>query len=56
MVVLICDVIVIYLGYGFLVENVRFVEICVDYDIIFIGLFLVGIRVMGDKFIVKEIM
>lgn len=31
-----CDV--IYLGYGFLVENVDFVELCEDCNIIFIGL------------------
>lgn len=40
-VVEIINVDVVYLGYGFLVENVDFVEVCVEYGIKFIGLIFV---------------
>lgn len=43
----------IYLGYGFLLENVCFVEIVGAYGFIFIGSKFEHIRMMGDKIIVK---
>lgn len=49
-----CDV--IYLGYGFLVENVDFVELCCECNLIFIGLSLEVILKMGIKDVVCDIM
>lgn len=47
---------VIYFGYGFLFENVDFVQVCVEVGIVFIGFFVVVICVMGDKSVVKVLM
>jgi len=47
---------VIYFGYGFFVENVVFVCVCEKVGIVFIGLFVSVIDVMGLKIKVREIM
>lgn len=47
---------VIYLGYGFFLENVEFVNFCVKNNIIFVGFLVFVIEVMGFKFVVKYIM
>jgi acetyl-CoA carboxylase biotin carboxylase subunit len=46
----------IHPGYGFLAENARFVEICNDHKIAFIGPTPQAIRAMGDKSTAKETM
>jgi len=46
----------IHPGYGFLSENARFVEICADHQIDFIGPSAYAIRAMGDKSTAKETM
>jgi len=46
----------IHPGYGFLAENDRFVDICNDHGIIFIGPSAEAIRKMGNKSIAKETM
>lgn len=46
---------VIYLGYGFLVENVEFVCKCEENGIIFIGLLFKVMNMMGDKINFKKI-
>lgn len=51
-VVKLCYVDVIYLGYGFLLENVIFVCCCWEEGIIFIGFDLEIMEVMGDKILV----
>lgn len=45
----------IYLGYGFLSENVGFVKVVMEVGIIFIGLGFLVIEVMGSKLVVKEV-
>lgn len=45
----------IYFGYGFLSENVEFVEEVENNNIIFIGLGFKVIRIMGFKLVVKEV-
>lgn len=47
---------VIYLGYGFLVENVDFVELCEEVNVIFVGLSVDVILKMGIKDVVWEMM
>lgn len=46
----------IHPGYGFLAENAKFVEICNDHQIAFIGPSPQAIRAMGDKSTAKETM
>ena len=46
----------IHPGYGFLAENAKFVEICNDHQIAFIGPSPAAIRAMGDKSTAKETM
>jgi len=46
----------IHPGYGFLAENARFAEICLEHDIKFIGPTPQMIRSMGDKITAKETM
>ena len=46
----------IHPGYGFLAENARFVEICADHQIHFIGPSAEAMRAMGDKSTAKETM
>lgn len=46
----------IHPGYGFLAENARFVEICADHQISFIGPSPEAMRAMGDKSTAKETM
>ena len=46
----------IHPGYGFLAENARFVEICKDHQIAFIGPSPEAMRAMGDKSTAKETM
>lgn len=46
---------VVYFGYGFLFENWKFVEVLECEGVVFIGLFLGVIEVMGDKIILKKI-
>jgi acetyl-CoA carboxylase, biotin carboxylase subunit len=46
----------IHPGYGFLAENARFVEICADHQISFIGPSPKAMRAMGDKSTAKETM
>ena len=46
----------IHPGYGFLAENARFVEICADHQIHFIGPSPEAMRAMGDKSTAKETM
>jgi acetyl-CoA carboxylase, biotin carboxylase subunit len=46
----------IHPGYGFLAENARFVEICADHDLEFIGPTADSIRAMGDKATAKKTM
>ena len=46
----------IHPGYGFLAENARFVEICTDHQIHFIGPSAAAMRAMGDKSTAKETM
>ncbi len=46
----------IHPGYGFLAENSRFVEICADHQIAFIGPTAEAIRLMGDKSTAKKTM
>jgi len=46
----------IHPGYGFLAENARFVEICADHQIAFIGPSAEAMRAMGDKSTAKETM
>ncbi len=46
----------IHPGYGFLAENPRFVEICADHQISFIGPTAESIRLMGDKSTAKKTM
>jgi acetyl-CoA carboxylase biotin carboxylase subunit len=46
----------IHPGYGFLSENARFVEICADHNLIFIGPSAAAIRAMGDKSTAKATM
>ena len=41
-------------GYGFLAENARFAEICLEHGIKFIGPTPAMIRAMGDKITAKE--
>lgn len=55
-VVEIIGVNVIYLGYGFLVENVDFVEWVIDSGFIFIGFRVEIICLMGNKVLVIEVM
>lgn len=43
-------------GYGFLSENARFVEICTDHGLEFIGPKPMHIRQMGDKSTAKDTM
>ena len=43
-------------GYGFLAENARFAEICLEHGIKFIGPTPAMIRAMGDKITAKETM
>ena len=43
-------------GYGFLAENADFAEVCLEYDIKFIGPTPEQIRKMGDKVTAKETM
>lgn len=49
-------VVVIYFGYGFLLENVEFVEVVVGVGLVWIGVFVVVICVMGYKDVVKWFM
>ncbi len=46
----------IHPGYGFLAENPRFVEICTEYGMKFIGPTADMIRMMGDKITAKDTM
>ncbi|MFM2430044.1 MAG: hypothetical protein RLZZ511_1257 [Cyanobacteriota bacterium] len=46
----------IHPGYGFLAENARFVEICNDHQLTFIGPSPEAIRAMGDKSTAKKTM
>jgi acetyl-CoA carboxylase biotin carboxylase subunit len=46
----------IHPGYGFLAENARFAEICMDHQIAFIGPTPFAIRAMGDKSTARETM
>ncbi|MBW4508448.1 MAG: acetyl-CoA carboxylase biotin carboxylase subunit [Scytonematopsis contorta HA4267-MV1] len=46
----------IHPGYGFLSENAKFVEICADHQIAFIGPTPEAMRLMGDKSTAKETM
>ncbi len=46
----------IHPGYGFLAENDRFVEICNDHGLIFIGPSADAIKKMGNKSVAKETM
>jgi acetyl-CoA carboxylase, biotin carboxylase subunit len=46
----------IHPGYGFLAENARFVEICNDHQLTFIGPTPESIRAMGDKATAKKTM
>lgn len=46
----------IHPGYGFLAENDRFVDICDDHNITFIGPSAEAIRKMGNKSVAKETM
>jgi acetyl-CoA carboxylase, biotin carboxylase subunit len=46
----------IHPGYGFLAENARFVEICNDHQLVFIGPTPDAIRAMGDKSTAKKTM
>lgn len=46
----------IHPGYGFLAENAKFVDICNDHKIAFIGPSADSIRAMGDKSTAKETM
>ncbi|HRP02177.1 MAG TPA: acetyl-CoA carboxylase biotin carboxylase subunit [Candidatus Kapabacteria bacterium] len=46
----------IHPGYGFLAENDRFVDICDDHNITFIGPSAEAIRKMGNKAVAKETM
>lgn len=46
----------IHPGYGFLSENEKFVEICQDHNITFIGPSTEAIRKMGNKSVAKETM
>ena len=46
----------IHPGYGFLAENARFAEICMDHQIAFIGPTPNAIRAMGDKSTARETM
>lgn len=46
----------IHPGYGFLAENAKFVDICNDHQIAFIGPSADSIRAMGDKSTAKETM
>jgi len=46
----------IHPGYGFLSENARFAEICMDHQIAFIGPTPDSIRAMGDKSTARETM
>jgi acetyl-CoA carboxylase, biotin carboxylase subunit len=46
----------IHPGYGFLAENAKFAEICMDHNITFIGPSPASIRAMGDKSTAKETM
>ncbi len=46
----------IHPGYGFMAENDKFVEICNDHDITFIGPSAEAIRKMGNKSVAKETM
>lgn len=43
------------MGYGFLLENFKFVEVLEKEGVVFIGLFVGVIEVMGDKIIFKKI-
>lgn len=45
----------IYLGYGFFVENVDFVVVCECVWVVFLGLLVCVIEVMGDKIVVKNV-
>lgn len=49
------DVDVIYLGYGFLSENVYFVCCCWEEGVVFIGLDLEVMDCLGDKVFVKKL-
>lgn len=44
----------IHPGYGFLAENPKFVEICLDHNLIFIGPSAEAMRKMGDKATARE--
>jgi acetyl-CoA carboxylase, biotin carboxylase subunit len=46
----------IHPGYGFMAENDKFVEICEDHNITFIGPSAEAIRKMGNKSVAKETM
>ncbi|EKV03776.1 biotin carboxylase [Leptolyngbya sp. PCC 7375] len=46
----------IHPGYGFLAENDRFVDICADHKIVFIGPSAAAMRAMGDKSTAKSTM
>ena len=46
----------IHPGYGFLAENDRFVDICADHKIVFIGPSAAAMRAMGDKSTAKATM
>lgn len=46
---------VIYFGYGFLLENLCFVECCEEEGIIFVGFKIYYLDIFGDKIKVKEV-